>query len=165
MNLSLTLNSTGSQTGGITIKSPQELDSMRRAGQVVAETIAMLVRSIERGMKTKELDAIASRHIARLGAKPSFKGYRGFPATICTSINEQIVHGIPGNRVIQDGDIVSMDVGAIVDGFHADSAVTVGIGTISAEAQQLIETTGMALEMGIQHGVLRHQVERKNEAR
>ena len=106
MNLSLTLNDTPSLSGGITIKSPQELDSMRQAGQVVAETIAMLVRSIERGMRTKELDAIASQHIARLGAKPSFKGYRGFPATICTSLNEQIVHGIPGNRVIQDGDIV-----------------------------------------------------------
>ena len=149
MNLSLTLNSTGSQTGGITIKSPQELDAMRRAGQVVAETIAMLVRSIERGMKTKELDAIASRHIARLGATSSFKGYRDFPATICTSLNEQIVHGIPGNRVIQDGDIVSMDVGAIVDGYHADSAVTVGVGTISPEAKRLIETTRMALERGI----------------
>jgi len=123
---------------------------MRRAGQVVAETVAMLVRSIEQGMRTKDLDTLASQHIARLGATSNFKGYRGFPATICTSINEQIVHGIPGNRVIKDGDIVSMDVGAIVDGYHADSAVTVGVGTISAEAQQLMETTRTALEMGIQ---------------
>ena len=141
MNLSLTLNSTPSLSGGITIKSPQELHSMRQAGHVVAETVAILIRSVEQGMRTKDLDAIASQHIARLGAKPSFKGYRGFPATICTSINEQIVHGIPGNQVIQDGDIVSMDVGAIIDGYHADSAVTVGVGKVTPEAQQLIETT------------------------
>ena len=150
MNLSLTLNSTPSLSGGITIKSPQELHSMRQAGHVVAETVAILIRSVEQGMRTKDLDAIASQHIARLGAKPSFKGYRGFPATICTSINEQIVHGIPGNQVIQDGDIVSMDVGAIIDGYHADSAVTVGVGKVTPEAQQLIETTRTALERGIQ---------------
>ena len=150
MNLSLTLNTAPSLSGGITIKSPQELHSMRQAGHVVAETVAILVRSVEQGMRTKDLDAIASQHIARLGAKPSFKGYRGFPATICTSINEQIVHGIPGSQVIQDGDIVSMDVGAIVDGYHADSAVTVGVGKVTSEAQQLIETTRTALERGIQ---------------
>ncbi|MCZ6614451.1 MAG: type I methionyl aminopeptidase [Chloroflexi bacterium] len=149
MNLSLTLNDTPSLSGGITIKSPQELDSMRQAGQVVAETVAMLVRSVERGMRTKDLDAIASQHIARLGAKPSFKGYRGFPATICTSINEQIVHGIPGNRVIQDGDIVSMDVGAIVDGYHADSAVTVSVGNVTPAAQRLVTATRTSLEKGI----------------
>ena len=148
--LTFNLGSAFSPPEGITIKSPQELRLMREAGQVVAETIAQLERTIEPGMKTKELDAIANRHINRLGAKPSFKGYRGFPATICVSLNEEIVHGIPGDRVIQEGDIVSVDVGAIVGGYHGDSAITMGVGTISTEAERLIETTRLALEKGIQ---------------
>lgn len=123
---------------------------MRQAGRVVSQTIKLLTSSIEQGMRTKDLDSIASQHIARLGAQPSFKGYRGFPATICISINEEIVHGIPGNRVIQNGDIVSIDVGAIVNGYHADSAVTVGVGKITAESEHLIEATRTALERGIQ---------------
>lgn len=139
-----------SQSGGITIKSPQELDLMREAGHVVADTIDVVKRAIQPGVRTKELDVIASRNIHRLGAKPSFKGYRGFPATICVSLNEEIVHGIPGERVIQEGDIVSLDVGAIVGGYHGDSAVTVGVGTIAREVEQLIETTRQALKQGIQ---------------
>ena len=122
---------------------------MREAGYVVAQTKAALVRAIAPGMKTRELDVIASRQIFKMGAQPSFKGYRGFPATICISVNEQIVHGIPGNRVIRDGDIVSMDVGAIVEGYQGDSAVTVGVGTISLEAQRLIDATREALDAGI----------------
>jgi methionyl aminopeptidase len=93
-----------------------------------------------------------------MGAYPSFKGYRGFPATICVSVNEQIVHGIPGNRVIREGDIVSMDVGAIVEGYHGDSAVTVGVGTISPEAQRLIDATREALEVGIQQALAGYRV-------
>lgn len=156
--LTLALDSTQSQPGGITLKSPQELSLMREAGHVVAETIRELKRTIEPGMKTKELDAIASRHIARMGAKPSFKGYRGFPATICVSLNAEIVHGIPGDRVIQDGTIVSMDVGAVVGGFHGDSAVTVGVGTISSEAERLIEVTRLALEKGIQQALAGNRI-------
>ena len=156
--LTLALDSIQSQPGGITLKSPQELNLMREAGHVVAETIRELKRTIEPGMKTKELDAIASRHIARMGAKPSFKGYRGFPATICVSLNTEIVHGIPGDRAIQDGTIVSMDVGAVVGGFHGDSAVTVGVGTISSEAERLIEDTRLALEKGIQQAMAGNRI-------
>lgn len=156
--LTLALDSVQSQSRGITLKSPKELDLMREAGYVVAETIRELKRAIEPGMKTKELDAIASRHIARMGAKPSFKGYRGFPATICVSLNAEIVHGIPGNRVIQDGTIVSMDVGAVVGGFHGDSAVTVGVGTISSEAERLIEVTRLSLEKGIQQAIVGNRI-------
>ena len=152
-NLTFTLGNAQIEHGGITIKSPQELRLMREAGLVVAETKVALVRSIEPGMKTRDLDAIARRQIARMGAKASFKGYRGFPATICVSVNEEIVHGIPGNRGIREGDIVSMDVGAIVQGYQGDSAITVGIGDISEEAQRLIDTTRTALDRSIQQAV------------
>lgn len=131
---------------------------MREAGYVVAQTKAALVRAIAPGMKTRELDVIASRQIFKMGAQPSFKGYRGFPATICISVNEQIVHGIPGNRVIRDGDIVSMDVGAIVEGYQGDSAVTVGVGTISLEAQRLIDATREALDAGILQALTGYRV-------
>ena len=145
----LTLNPAEQYQGGITIKSPQELISMRQAGCVVAATIEVLLRSLEPGMKTRKLDAIASREIKRLGASPAFKGYRGFPATICVSLNHEIVHGIPGDRVIREGDIVSLDVGAIVDGYYGDAAVTAAVGTVSPEAERLIEVTRLSLEMGI----------------
>ena len=100
-------------------------------------------------MKTRELDAIASREIKRLGGKPAFKGYRGFPATICTSVNLEIVHGIPGDKVINEGDLVKMDVGAVVDGLIGDAAITVGAGQISDEARNLIDATRLSLEEGI----------------
>ncbi len=136
-------------TGGITIKTPAEIECMRRAGAVVATTIAALRQVLQPGMRTAELDAIASQEIRRLGARPAFKGYRGFPATICTSINEEIVHGIPGNRVIQEGDLVKLDVGAVVDGFIGDAAVTLGAGNVSDEARELMEATRQTLEEGI----------------
>jgi methionyl aminopeptidase len=100
-------------------------------------------------MKTKELDIIAARELARLGAKPSFKGYRGFPANLCVSVNDEIVHGIPGERILQEGDIVSLDLGGIFMGFQGDAAITVGIGEISPQAKELIETTEGALNAGI----------------
>ena len=143
-------NSTSGYTGGITIKSLDELESMRRAGAIVGATLAVLREAVAPGMKTRELDVIASREIIRLGGKPAFKGYRGFPATICTSVNSEIVHGIPGERVIEEGDLVKMDVGAIVDGFIGDAAVTVGAGEISGEARALIEVTRQSLEKGIE---------------
>ena len=122
---------------------------MRQAGRIVAATIEALVGALRPGIRTRELDAIASSQIEKLGAKPSFKGYRGFPATICVSVNEEIVHGIPGDKVLREGDIVSLDVGAIVGGFQGDSAITIGIGAISSEAEALIATTRQALEIGI----------------
>ena len=135
---------------GITIKSPRELEHMRAAGQVVAATIARLVAFVAPGVTTKDCDAVAEREIRHLGAVPAFKGYRGFPATICVSINEEIVHGIPGPRVVREGDLVSLDVGAVVNGFYADAAVSAGVGKVSSEVADLIEVTREALERGIQ---------------
>ena len=127
---------------------------MRRAGQVVAQAKARMREAARPGVTTRELDRVAEDTIRRLGATPSFKGYaprgmRPFPATICASVNEEIVHGIPGGRKLKSGDILSVDVGAIVDGFHGDSAFTMGIGLISDEARHLIEATRQALERGI----------------
>lgn len=133
---------------GITLKSPREAKLMRQAGKVVAQTIATLVEALRPGMKTVELDDIAFQEIKRLGAKPSFKGYLGYPCTICVSINNEIVHGIPGGRVIQEGDLVSLDVGAIVEGFHGDAAVSVGVGKVSPAVTGLVDVTREALERG-----------------
>lgn len=146
-------NSPPDYNGGISIKSAQELEAMCRAGAVVAATIAVLKEAVRPGITTKELDQIATREIKRRGGKPTFKGYRGFPAAICTSVNNEIVHGIPGDRVLADGDILKMDVGATVDGLIGDSAVTVGVGKISEEARRLIETTELCLEEGIKAAV------------
>jgi methionyl aminopeptidase len=123
---------------------------MREAGRVVASVIALLREAVRPGMRTQELDAVAAREIKRLGAKPAFLGYRGFPATICVSLNEEIVHGIPGSRIIEDGDLVKMDVGAIVDGLYGDAAVSVQAGTASPEAQALLQTSRESLERGIE---------------
>ncbi|MBI4199562.1 MAG: type I methionyl aminopeptidase [Chloroflexi bacterium] len=136
--------------GGITLKSSQELRLMREAGEVVAAVLELLVRSVQPGMRTRELDSIAAREIRRLGARPSFKGYRGYPATICVSLNEEIVHGIPGDRAVREGDIVSLDVGAVVRGYHADAAASVGAGATTPEAERLMAATRQALERGIQ---------------
>ena len=122
---------------------------MRRAGEIVGSTLSLLKRSVQPGMYTRDLDAIANSEILRLGGKPTFKGYRGFPGNICTSLNEEIVHGIPGDRMIKEGDLVKMDVGATIDGFIGDAAVTVGVGEISEEAGELIEVARQCLEEGI----------------
>jgi len=134
---------------GIIVKSDREIEFMRQAGKIVATVLKILSEQVKPGMKTKELDAIAGREVARLGAKPSFKGYRGFPANLCVSINDEVVHGIPGERVIADGDIVSLDFGAIYNGYQGDAALTLGVGNISPEAKDLLETTEAALGAGI----------------
>ena len=139
---------------GITIKSDKELGYMRQAGRIVASVKDRIAEAIGPGVATLELDRIAEREIRRLGATPSFKGYTAgglmpFPASICVSLNEEIVHGIPSDRMIRDGDIVSVDVGAIFDGFHGDSAFTVGAGRITDEARQLIDATRESLRLGI----------------
>ena len=131
------------------IKSPRELEAMRQAGQVVARMIAAITRAVEPGMTTKDLDGVAVQELRRQGAKPAFLGYMGFPATICTSVNEEIVHGIPGKRVLQNGDLVKCDVGAIVDGMHGDAAVTLPVGEVSEEAMRLLETTRESLNAAI----------------
>jgi methionyl aminopeptidase len=134
---------------GIIIKSDREIAVMRQAGRIVATILDILSKQVRPGMKTKELDVIAGRESARLGAKPSFKGYRGFPANLCVSVNDEIVHGIPGERVLNEGDIVSLDFGVIFDGFQGDAAVTVAVGEISPQARQLLEATRAALNAGI----------------
>jgi len=133
----------------IIIKSDQEIAAMRQAGKIVATVLEILKSQVKAGMKTKELDIIAARELKRLDAKPSFKGYRGFPANLCVSVNDEIVHGIPGERVLDEGDLVSIDLGAIFMGFQGDAALTVGVGKISSQARQLIETTEGALRVGI----------------
>ena len=138
-----------------TIKSTRELDSMRAAGSVVAEVIERLKEILEPGVTTGYLDRESRRVISDRGAEPSFLGYAPnpgsipFPGVICTSLNEEIVHGIPGDRVIQDGDLVKVDVGAIVDGFHGDAAITMIAGGGDADQRELVEVTRRALEQGI----------------
>ena len=131
------------------IKSPQEVAIMRQAGKVVATVLQRLREEIKPGIKTSHLDSVAADVLQKYGAKASFKGYRGFPACLCVSVNDEIVHGIPGDRRLNEGDIVSMDFGAIVDGFHGDGAITVGVGGISPKAQELLAVTEAALMVGI----------------
>jgi len=142
-------NTASSYSGGITIKSTQELDSMRRAGSVVGAAIDLLKAAVKPGMTTKDLDKIAFKEITRQGAKPTFMGYRGFPASICTSVNEEIVHGIPGKRVLREGDIVKVDVGATIEGMIGDAAVSIAVGEVSPEAIALMDDTRLSLEEGI----------------
>lgn len=130
-------------------KSARELALMREAGKIVALTQARLEEMIKPGVTTAELDAMAYEMVTKLRATPSFLGYRGFPASLCVSINEELVHGIPGRRGLEEGDIVSMDFGAICQGYHGDAAITVGVGKISRQAQELIDTTRGALEAAI----------------
>jgi methionyl aminopeptidase len=133
----------------IIIKSDREITIMRQAGRIVATILRVLSEQVRPGMKTKELDVIAARELERLGVKSSFKGYLGFPANLCVSVNDEIVHGIPREKVLNEGDVVSLDFGAIFKGFQGDAAVTVGVGEISSQAKQLIETTEGALKASI----------------
>jgi methionyl aminopeptidase len=122
---------------------------MGEAGRIVGLTLQKLRETIEPGMHTLELDVIAEKEIRRLGGKPAFKGYRGFPATLCVSVNDQIVHGIPGNKLIKEGDIVSLDLGAIVDGFYGDSAITVAVKGLSDAERRLLDVCEASLWAGI----------------
>jgi methionyl aminopeptidase len=129
-------------------KSPEEIDKMRAAGRIVAGTVLTTLEAVAPGMTTLELDRVAERYIRAQGATPSFKGYRGFSGTICASINAEIVHGIPSaTRRLEEGDLLSLDFGAVWEGFHADSAVTVFVGGVapSSDAERLVKTTETAL--------------------
>jgi len=130
-------------------KSVFEIDLMRIAGRIVAETHQVLAKAIRPGITTLELDKIAEDYIRSKGAFPSFLGYGGFPASICTSINEELVHGIPSNRVLKDGDIISIDIGAEYKGYHGDSAWTYAVGKISDEATRLLKVTEESLYKGL----------------
>ena len=133
----------------ITIKSDEEIEIMREAGRIAAEVLQRLVEAVKPGVVEKELDKIVRKAYAKRGAVPTFLGYQGYPATVCVSINEELVHGIPGDRVIQEGDIVSIDLGATYKGYVGDTAVTLGVGRIKPEAQRLIDVTREALWRGI----------------
>ncbi len=134
----------------IICKTPRELDIMRVAGKIVALTHQELQKYIKPGITTKELDSIAEKYIRQHDAIPSFKGYNGFTGSICASVNEELVHGIPGNRVLKNGDIISIDIGAKYNGYHGDSAWTYAIGEISEETQRLLDVTEQSLYKGLE---------------
>jgi methionyl aminopeptidase len=134
----------------IICKSETELKLMRKAGRIVAETHRLLANSIQPGITTKELDQIAEDYIHSQGAIPSFKGYNGFPGSICASVNDELVHGIPGQRKLNEGDIISIDIGAQYQGYHGDSAWTYPVGRVSETAQKLLEVTEKSLYAGLE---------------
>ncbi|MBK9705440.1 MAG: type I methionyl aminopeptidase [Acidobacteria bacterium] len=131
-------------------KSRSEIERMRRAGQVVAETLRDLRKMVEPGVTTRELDAHAEQKIRSSGAYPTFKGYRGFPASICASVNDEVVHGIPSDRRLRDGDIIKIDCGATLDGYVGDAAISVAVGRIDADLEKLIEATRDSLFKAIE---------------
>lgn len=134
----------------IIYKSPDEIDRMRRAGRVTALTVERLLEAVKPGITTAELDALAEETMRAEGCVPSFKGYRGFPASICASVNEQVVHGIPGRRILQEGDLLSLDVGAVWEGYHGDSAASAFVGEPPSDvAEKLVRVTEESLEAGI----------------
>ena len=135
----------------IIIKNNKEIDLMRSAGKIVAETLLLIEEKVRPGITTAELDSIAEEFITKHGARPSFKGLYGFPASLCISVNEQVVHGIPGGYVLKDGDIVSVDCGANINGFHGDAARTFGVGNITKEAEKLINVTRESFFKGIEY--------------
>ena len=134
----------------IIIKSSREIEQMRKPNAIVAEVLQRLRKAVAAGITTRELDQIAEEVILSKGAIPAFKGYRGFPASLCASINEQVVHGIPNQRRLKEGDIVSLDVGASLNGYFGDAAITLPVGTVDPEAQRLLEVTERALDIGIE---------------
>ena len=142
----------------ITVKTEKELRLMREAGRIVALTLQALEKVIEPGITTLELDKIAEETIKKLGGKPAFKGLYGFPATICASINEEVVHGIPGLRKLRNGDIISIDIGAVVDGYYGDAAKTWPVGEVSPAAKKLLEVTEASLYAGIEAAVVGNRV-------
>ncbi len=135
----------------IYLKSRQEIEIMREAGRIVAETHNLLREAIKPGITTKKLDELAEAYIIECGAVPAFKGYGGFPASVCTSINHEVVHGIPGLKTLENGDIISIDIGAVYDGYYGDSAKTHGVGQICDDAQKLIDVTRQSFYEGIKY--------------
>lgn len=138
----------------IILKTPAEIAVMAEASRVVAEALAIVKKAVCPGISTEELDRIAEEAIRSRGAIPAFKGYRNYPRTLCASVNEQVVHGIPSKRKLKEGDIIGLDLGAIVGGFYGDSAVTVAVGRISDETAKLIQVTEEALYLGIKQATV-----------
>lgn len=142
----------------IYIKSRQEIELMREAGRIVAEAHELVREAVRPGITTRELDQIAEEHIIKKGAIPAFKGYGGFPASICASVNHEVVHGIPGLKTLEDGDIVSIDIGALYKGYYGDSAKTHAVGNISQRAKELIEATRQSFYEGIKFAKLGYRL-------
>ncbi len=137
----------------IELKTTEDINRLRRSSLLVGMTLAEVARHIKPGIQTIELDRIAEEYILSNGGIPAFKGYGGFPATLCISVNDEVVHGFPSKRVLKDGDIVSVDCGAVVDGFYGDSAYTVGVGEVSIDVQNLLTRTKESLYLGIEKAV------------
>jgi methionyl aminopeptidase len=134
----------------VIIKSAEEIAIMREAGRIVAVVLQKLSEAVKPGMKTRQLDELAGKEVGKFdSARPSFKGYHNFPASICVSVNDEVVHGIPGSKILKEGDIVSLDFGVIYKGFQGDAAITVGVGKISEEARKLMQVTEASLIQGI----------------
>jgi len=155
----------------IILKTPDEIAVMAKASRVVAEALAVLKDAVKSGVTTDELDRLAESEIRARGAMPAFKGYRNYPKTLCASVNEQVVHGIPSKRVLKEGDIVGLDLGAIVGGFYGDSAVTVGVGRIDEKTAALVRVTEESLSLAIEQAQvgnrlsdISHAVQRHVEA-
>ena len=139
----------------IIIKNKQEIEYMRSAGKVVAETLAKIEEAVKPGITTMELDKIAEDYIRKCGAKPSFKGYYGFPGSVCASVNNEVVHGIPSDKVVlEEGDIISIDCGAILNGYHGDAARTLPVGKINKETQNLIDVTKESFFKGVEKAIV-----------
>ena len=134
----------------INLKSSQEIEAMRESGRIVAQVLAEMEKVVEPGVATGVLDKIAERMIRQAGGEPAFLGYHNFPASICASVNHEVVHGIPGLRRLEEGDIISIDVGVLLKGFYGDAAITLGVGKISSLAEKLINVTRESLQQGIQ---------------
>lgn len=138
----------------IILKTPAEIEVMAEASRVVAEALEIIRKAVHPGISTDELDRIAEEAIRARGAIPAFKGYRSYPKTLCASVNEQVVHGIPSKRKLKEGDIIGLDLGAIVGGFYGDSAVTVAVGRIAEKTAKLVQVTEEALYLGIKQAVV-----------
>ncbi|MGL5511782.1 MAG: type I methionyl aminopeptidase [Sporomusa sp.] len=138
----------------IILKSQRELNYLRDAGQIVAETLSEVKKAVKPDVTTLELDRIAEQYIKSKGAVPAFKGYHGFPGNICTSVNEEVVHGIPGLKRLETGDNVSIDIGAVINGYCGDAAITVPVGAVDAEVEKLIEVTEQSLYKGIEKAMV-----------
>ncbi len=133
----------------IVVKSPEEIELMREGGSILATILAQVKQEVRPGIRTSALDEMVVEEMKKWGVTASFKGYHGYPASLCVSINNEVVHGIPGARVVRDGDVVSLDLGVFHRGFHTDAAVTVGAGEMSSQARKLIEVTESALQEGV----------------
>ena len=158
--------------GTMTLKSPQEIAKMRVAGRVVAQALEAMRAYVRPGVTTAQVDAVGEAVIRKAGATPSFKGLYGFPASVCVAVNDEVVHGIPGKRTLRNGDIIKVDTGAFLDGWHGDATITVPVGEIDEETQRLVQTTYDALLAGIEQcrsgkriGDIGHAIQEYGEAR